>query len=219
MKNFKAISLIAIAAPLCVLITGCNITGPLYIAIAGPGNVDREFELDDDRSVVIFVDDPSNKVATRRLRLAIGEATQDQIIKKNLVDDGLVMDTRSALAATTRDREGEPLSIAEIGQSVGADQVIYVLVTDFNASPVSDQTRPFAGMRVKVIDSESADRLWPVEDQAGFALRVTLPTDPSAIGATSRSEVLRTQRQLADRTGLALAQLFYTVEIPQSVRR
>ena len=167
----------------------------------------------------MFVDDPSSKVATRRLRLAIGEAAQEQIIRKNLIDDGLVIDARSALAATTRDREGNPLSIAEIGRAVEADQVIYVLVTDFTASPVSDQTKPYAGLRVKVIDADSADRLWPIEDDAGFPLRVTLPTDASAIGATTRSDTLRVQRALAERSGLAIAQLFYTVEIPQSVRR
>ena len=85
---------------------GCNIVGPAYIAIAGPGNVDREYELDEKRSVVVFVDDPSSRIATRRIRLAIGEAAQEAIIRKNLVEDGLVADARSALAATTRDREG-----------------------------------------------------------------------------------------------------------------
>ncbi|MEM1185601.1 MAG: hypothetical protein AAGI53_11465 [Planctomycetota bacterium] len=204
---------------LAAFTAGCNIAAPLYFAVAGPGDVDREFELDDDRSIVVFVDDPSNKVATRRLRLVIGESAQDNVIKKNLVEDGMVVDARSALAATTREREGEPLSIAEIGRTVGADSVIYVLVTEFDTSSISSESQPFAKYRIKVIDSETSERLWPIEDEAGFAMRVVLPTDASAVGAASRTEALKVQRDLAQRSGIAIAQLFYDVEVTLSVRR
>ena len=209
----------AALAGLLLCLGACNVVAPVVLAVSGPGNIDREFELDENKSYVVFVDDPSNRVATRRLRLLIGEAAEERVIRRNLVDDGNVIAARSALAATTRDRNDQPLSIAEIGRAVGADAVIYVLVTEFNATPVSERTTPYAAMRVKVVESESASRAWPVTDEAGFAMRISMPGDAAATGATTRSEALRAQRQLAERVGLGIAQLFYTVELPQSVRR
>jgi len=213
------LTLSCIAAAASLAVAGCNIFAPAYFIVAGPGNVDREYELDKNARTVVFVDDPSSRIATRRIRVAIGEAAQDEIVRQRLLDDGNVIDARAALAATSRDRDDAPLSIAEIGRAVEADTVIYVLVTGFDATPVSADSRAFAELRVKVIDCATAERLWPLDNEAGYPLRVTLPIDAGVIGATSRSEALQAQRALAERTGLAVSQLFHTVEILQSVRR
>lgn len=195
----------------------CNIVAPIAYAVHGPGNVDREYELDPGLSTVILVDDPSNKIATRRIRLVIGERAQETLLRKKLVDNGKLIDTRSALLATSRDRDDRPLSIAEIGRTVEADVVIYAVVTDFQTDAIGEATAPFAGMRVKIIDSATSNRLWPAEE-AGFPLRVALPAT-GRINPSSRTEALAIQREVAERAGLALAQLFFTVELPQSVRR
>jgi hypothetical protein len=216
-RRFMRPGVVAMLACCLMGVGACNIVAPAYLAIAGPGDIDREFELDDEMTTVVFIDDPTNKIATRRLRASIGSKAQEVIMRKNLVNNGNVIETRSAIAATTRDRDGKPLSIAEIGQAVGADQVIYVVVTEFNTTGAGAEASPYAGLRVKVIDSRTADRIWPA-DVAGFAMRVDMPAT-TKVAPTSRTEALRLQQALAERTGLAIAQLFYTVELPQSVRR
>ncbi len=210
-----ALTLLGVYALLTI--PACNIVAPIAYAVQGPGDVDREYELDPTLATVIFVDDPSNKIATRRIRLAIGERAQDTLLRRKLIDNGKLIDTRSALLATSRDRDDRPLSIAEIGRSVSADVVIYAVITDFQTDAIGEATAPYAGMRVKLVDTTTAKRLWP-EDEAGFPLRVSLPAT-GRINPSSRTEALQIQREVADRAGLALAQLFYTVELPQSVRR
>ncbi len=211
------IALTLLGATALLTLPGCNIVAPVAYAVQGPGNVNREYELDPSLATVIFVDDPSNKIATRRIRLAIGERAQETLLRRKLVNNGKLIDARSALLATTRDRDDRPLSIAEIGRAVDADVVIYAVVTDFQTDAIGEATAPYAGMRVKIVDSATSTRLWPA-DEAGFPLRVALPAT-GRINPSSRTEALAIQREVADRAGLALAQLFYTVELPQSVRR
>ncbi|MEM7623891.1 MAG: hypothetical protein AAF235_11900, partial [Planctomycetota bacterium] len=173
-------------------------------------------ELESARPTVVFVDDPANRVAQRRVRATIGDTTQKILLEKRLIDSGNMIDTRSAMAMASRGTATDPMSIREIGAAVGADVVVYALVSEFDRSPLTDPPRPTALLHVKIVDTATGDRIWPPQS-AGFPLRLTMPADAS-IASRERTDILDMEESLAAYAGAGLAQLFYDVELPFSLR-
>jgi hypothetical protein len=207
-----AISLLAGIAAL----PACNIVGPIVAVAQGPGEVEAVYELDPDRKTVIFVDDPANKIAQRRTRASIGESCQQALMRKKKVREANMIDTRSALAAAANG--DDDLSITEIGEAVGAEVIIYALVTRFELSGDGADFDPTAEIEVKIFDVTTHSRLWPPAGQPGYRSKF------SSAGANrympqSRTDLLRAQNELALITGEGMSQLFYDVERPQSLRK
>lgn len=205
-----------LAASMALVVCGCNIAAPVAYAITGPGKVRKVTSLDEDRSYVIFIDDPSSKVASRRLRGEIATRAQEALLKRGVVKN--MIDGRSAFTAASGERYGERLSVQEIGQSVKADVVIYALLTQFTLGEDIGTFRPSATLQVKLIESSTGDRVWPPVMDAMYPLVVTMPQRPGMVPSTV-NELQKAQQELAEYCGLALAQMFYDVEVNRSNRR
>lgn len=195
-------------------VPGCNIVAPAAYAIHGPGKVDPVFALDKERTAVIFIDDPSSKVAQRRLRHSMADTASRTLLQKKVVND--VIDSRTILNAASKERHGDRMSITELGRAAGADVVIYAVVTNFSLTAEEGTFVPTTTMRVKIIDVAQGQRVWPASE-AGYLLEVRLPQRPSSL-SQDRAR-LNMESQLAERSGVALAQLFYRHEITESAAR
>jgi hypothetical protein len=207
----------AVALALLAPIGGCNIVGPAMIIIEGPGEVEAAYKLDPERATVIFVDDPASKIAQRRIRAQIGSAAQDVLLRKKLVREGKMIDSRSTIAVADQRGDDGLLAVTEIGEAVGAEVVIYVLVTRFDVISQSQDMAPTAEIEVKIFDVPSQARVWPASEKgypSTFSRRTT-----KVDAARTRTGALQAQSDLAQLTGEGLAQLFYDVERPQSLRR
>lgn len=201
----RRVLLAAILALVACVTPGCNIVGPFYYLIHGPEKVPKVYGLNKDKSTVIFIDDRSNNVPRRALRIAIGETAEKTILKERLVKDMIA--SQSALAAAGTDRSGKPLSNTEIGEAVKAQIVIYATVDAFTLSTDGATLRPMAEMRVRVIDVESDKRLWP-DDPAGHRVQTRLPASTDGMPSSSSARY-SIEEDLARLAGLELAQLFY----------
>ncbi|MAY75858.1 MAG: hypothetical protein CMJ31_14290 [Phycisphaerae bacterium] len=210
--------ILATAASLLTLglLASCNIFGPAFFLVHGPGSVEAEYELDPTRSTVILIDDPTNRVTRRRYRGIIAETAQNVLLQKKVIDDGKMIDGRAAVTMAATATSQNPLSIQDIGEAVRADIVIYALVSEFRGSDFADKPSPSVTLHVKVIDVVTGERVWP-EQPEGYTLSLKMPTAPGNL-ATSRADMARIEEDLAAFTGLGLSQLFYSVERPQSVR-
>ena len=215
-RNMIRLITVLAATAAALTATGCNIVAPVAYAVHGPGKVRKVTTLDDTLTYVIFIDDPSSKIASRRLRGTIADTAQETMLKKGVVKN--MIDGRGALAGTAKERFGEKLSIEEIGQSVGADVVIYGLLTSFSMSGEVGGFTPNATLQVKIIDSKTGDRIWPQGEASIFPLYVTLPQKPGQ-APTSTSQLYTAQEALAKQVGTALAEMFYDVEVTHSARR
>lgn len=214
----RAASTVALGAAvlLAPAIAGCNIVGPAFFLVHGPGTVDAAHELDRERTTVIFIDDPANKVGRRRYRSIIAETAQDIMLQKKIVVEGKMIDGRSAITYAATATADDPHSLQDIGEALRADVVIYALVSEFNISGLGGDASPSVTMHVKVFDAAAGERAWPAEPE-GYRLNLRMPAAPSTVGAT-QAERRETEETLAQFAGLGLAQLFYDVERPQSVR-
>lgn len=197
----------AIAAALTIATAGgCNILGPAAYLVHGPPKVDAKHKLDDSRSTVIFIDDRNNRMPRRSLRLTTAEAAEQTLMRQGVVPEENMITTRSAMRAALGERDGEPMSIAEIGRSAGAEVIIYVAIEAWSLSRDGVSLSPAARARVKVIDAEQDRRLFPGAG-GGHPLTVELPRRAEEMPSGVHQNEAHTA--LAEALGLRLAQLFY----------
>jgi len=213
MPRFAPLGRVLVAA--LVVLAGCNITGPIFYAVHGPDKVDPVYDLDPDTPTLILVDDPASTVGQRRLRAEIAATATDILLQKGVNTN--MIDPRPALTLATERVDGEPMSITEIGKAVNADIVVYALLTEFTTSADGTSNLPSAAFRVKILDTRTGQRLWPDEVRG---LPVSLrPKYGAGDFLSDPSARAKAESDLADRCGLAIAQLFYRHELPDSARR
>ena len=201
-----------------LLLAGCNIVGPAFVAIHGPEKVKREYALDKERTTVVFIDDRANVLPRRTLRRDIGRSAQEMLIKKSGLKD--VIDADSALQLAAAENYDAPRTIGSIGRELGADIVVYVTVDEFLVSTDGISYTPKVSMRCKVIDAANDTRLWPMgnNEQNGHAFAVAPPVSPSDT-PTSNAALVRAQKDLAQLAGIGISQLFHEHELQNSVIR
>lgn len=212
-RTITALLLCTLALLTLIPAPGCNVVTPVAYAIHGPGKVEPQFTLDETMKTVVFVDDPSSRITQRRLRYAIAKKATDELLEKRILVD--MEDPRGILTASSNEQYGKQMSIEELGRSVGADLVIYAVVTDFSLTPEVGAYLPKAIMRVKLIDTRDGQRIWP-PDERGHVMNVQMPQRPG-VAPTNTGDRVEVEQQLATRAGLGLAQLFYKHEITETV--
>jgi len=191
--------------PLLGALPGCNIVAPAYYMIHGPEKTKKLYGLDKTKTTVIFIDDRANRVPRRALRIVMGEQAEKTLLKEGVVKD--MVTSQSALAAAGTDHSGKPLSVAEVGEAVKAQVVIYATVDSFVISPDGSTFAPSMSMRVRVVDVAADKRLWP-DDPNGFPMVVRPRVQSKSVPSTTTARY-QIEDELAQQAGLELAQLFY----------
>lgn len=194
---------------------GCNIVTPVAYAINGPGNVKAKHKLDREAATVIFVDDPSGRITDRRLRDLMAQTATTVLMNKGNMED--MIDPMAVLTVASKDSFQNPLSIVEIGQAVGADVLIYVALNAFELEGPGETFLPSATLAVKVMDIREGRRVWP-EGSEGMFLRIGGDYKPG-IAPRTTADLIRAEDELAAKTGLGIAQIFYAHVVTDSVIR
>jgi hypothetical protein len=193
----------------CVLLApaGCNIVGPAGYLIAGPEKTDAAFALPPDRPTVFFVDDRQSVLPSRAVRQEIARSAEKTLLGGKVLTADLIS-SDAVLPVTQAERFGRPKTIAQVGQAVGARTVIYATIDAFGLTPDGATFQPGATLRVKVVDAQTQERLFPPEGEKEWhAVNVT--TD-SRTGTLPRTVGERTvaEQELARLVGLRLGQQF-----------
>ena len=204
--------MLSLAALGSVLMSGCNVASTVaYITTPNPV-MEAQYELKNE-STVIFVDDRRSQISPVRLRRTIGDVASEGLLEEEVVSD--VISPRDATAAARQlDRGAKPAAISTVGRMVGADQVIYVEVIQFNLTSSDGYTPdPYASCRVRVVDLVEKKRKFPdPEESPAHFVEVRLPGERSLSMNESRVRQELGER-LATETGLQIARLFYDHEV------
>jgi len=195
---------------------GCNYVAAGYLLVHGPEKKPAAHELEKDRATVIFVDDRANVLARRSLRTQIAKVAQDTLLKEGVLTN--VIDTTAAMQAAMRETSGEPLDITTLGRQVQADVVIYVTMDTFVLSTDGQTFSPEARAHVKVIDAKLAKRVFPLDKKEGHPVDVRLKLASGTVPKTG-TEQINALNELADRTGLEIARVFFDSEARESIRQ
>ena len=204
--QFRATAISVICA-VVLLVAGCNYLLPASYIIEGPPKAPAAFELPSKRTVVI-VDDKINRMPRVALRVGIGDSVGTHLLENNVVPETIT--TRDAVALIRRmDTASKPVSIQRICESLGAEQVVYVEIDEFNLSGGRDEGGPEAVALIKVLDITNGSRLWPTAGSE--AVQSSLQDiNPSLISTSAgRREV---EDKLAEKLGEDIAKLFYAHE-------
>lgn len=207
MRIVVLLMIVAMAAAL----HGCNIVGPAAYIIQGPPKNDALHVLA-DVPTVIFIDDRRNFVNPISLRRVIADKAGEVLMLKELLTTTISAQDAMTVAAQ-RERNGQILPIEEIGKLVGAQQVIYVEMVQFQSLSDASLPRPIATCRVRVIDVESRKRVFPppeVKEPFHTVRVVGREVDPQLY--TDRSTRLKVFETLAIDTGEEIAKVFYRHE-------
>lgn len=205
-KQYRATAIVVMCAAV-LLAAGCNYLLPASYIIEGPPKAPAAFELPSKRTVVI-VDDKINRMPRVALRVGIGDSVGTHLLENNVVPETIT--TRDAVALIRRmDTASKPVSIQRICESLGAEQVVYVEIDEFNLSGGRDEGGPEAVALIKVLDITNGSRLWPTAGSE--AVQSSLQDiNPSLITTSAgRREV---EDKLAEKLGEDIAKLFYAHE-------
>ncbi len=199
-----------LAASLLLSLAACNIAGPALFLVSDD-RTPAVHELDPKRTAVVFIDDRNSVLPMRTLRDRIAKAAEAQILKEKLLEVDLIS-SDSLQSIIAAERFSRPQSIAQIGRSVGADQVIWATVDTFRLTPDGSTHAPSAILRVKVIDSKTGERLFPVKAGAGqdpsYVLAMAERNRPTPI-PSSNADRIREQQEIADTLGRRLGECFF----------
>ncbi len=209
MKNtLRTFGLALLTASLAA--AGCNIVAGAYLIAHGPEKTPAVFTLPKEASVVIALDDRGSVVPQRNLRDVIGKTAEEEILAHDLVRE--MVAARLATAVMARERAGVPMGIAEVGQAVNADVVIYIVIDQFTLSEDGQTLSPIASGRVKIIESKTGRRLGPPENGPAdyYPLIVRLP--PQGSTAPTTTNQLQQLQDLARLTGVYISRMFYDAE-------
>lgn len=187
---------------------GCNIIGPASYLVSGPEKVPAAYTLNPELTTVVFVDDPLSVFPSRDARLAVGQACEEQLLNEKYVKD--MIQSRQVLQHLRGEKRTEPVSIAKVGQALGAKVIIYALVTRFGLSSDGQTYSPTASMDVKVVDAVTGERLFPAPGAPRDSLTIELSeSGRPEFTSRSRGELAQLEVAFAKRLGLRLAKVFY----------
>lgn len=205
--EIPAILLMFIVMATCL--GGCNILGPIIVATAPEPTVPAQYELE-DRPTLVFVDDRDGLLVPAGLADVIADRASEQLMNEKIITKAIRPRDATAVAKS-RDKVNNLMPIDQIGETVGAEQVIYVEISSLSETVMGDQTAPVATARVKVLDVVAKKRLFPAEGVASFeyhtvSAKMKQVDEEMYRTASTRRKVRET---MALQLGDEIAKLFY----------
>jgi hypothetical protein len=205
----------ALLVLVCLACAGCEGPGFAAYVIAGPPKIKAKYTLE-KRPTLVIVDDPRNTLGNPNYPVVVGANVGFHLQgNKALLPEQVVSQDRLSVLASQMGNRYPLTPIDQIGARLGADQVIHVMIR--SASMRADNTyyQPTAAVEVKVIDTRTGKRLFPEADgstgtvatRPGQSLSVALPRQ--TLDETRRHALPTLARDLAERVGQEVAQLFY----------
>ncbi|MCB9867219.1 MAG: hypothetical protein H6816_11385 [Phycisphaerales bacterium] len=206
-----ALTAALLAGLLLPALPGCGRYGGLayFMGIGRGHKIEPQFELPEDGTLLVLVDDPAERLRWPRLRDLLEQSLGEELLAHQAVKAVISPD------AMARFRQADPkferYPAATIGRKVGADTVLWLEVRDFfNPTEIEDTSSTAKiTLAVKVITTKpgtlpSDVRLWPT-DEGGYIHS----TELSAIDVHKLKGDNATARELARRAAIQIGRLFY----------
>jgi hypothetical protein len=194
-----------LAGSACLVLAGCQLPGFLGANLLPESKVKAVYTPIDQRTLLL-VDDPRHALPSPQFATLIAQAVAQDLQKQNVISEFTAATLLEDLRQRERDFDLWPID--QIGQRLGARQVIYVLIDGFEPGGRGQELqRPMASARLKVVDVGTGKRLFPLQGEHGVTSTLTFKQPPLDAHSHGRDSLIA--RQLAQRLGLDLAQQFY----------
>jgi hypothetical protein len=185
--------------------TGCTQFAAAWANVSGGDVVEPEFTLTKG-ALLILVEDPNGVVSEPRTLREVQRTISDIFSEFRVNHKVIPLEERERLERA--DKDYDRLSIRQIGEKLGAEEVLYIRVERFSLRP--EEGAPLlkgeVAARIKVLTTkqEREVRLWPRETSGR---KIAVSTPPVASDSDkSESDVAK---ELAIKLGQSVAELFY----------
>jgi hypothetical protein len=187
------------------LLTGCNIAGAVADKVVGPAELKAKYVPAQEPMLVLAENyqHPSEMLLeSEQLVHNVARQLKAHNVAP-LVDPAAPFNMRSSQPG-----EYQKMTIAQIGRTLGAKQVLYIDIAQSNVfvAEASEMLKGKALVRVRVVDADSGGTRWPEEGGDGYPVIVETPMLHQGQGVTEVS----VRQQLQEAMGEKIAQLFYT---------
>jgi hypothetical protein len=192
-----------LATPMVLLgAGGCSSAGTLWYEMFGNPDVPPVYTL--SKSATLVLVENSHRQAGQDFDADLVAAQLVEELKHHdvcpLVDASHILQLRD-----TNPQQYLSMSISDLARTVGAKQVVYVMLEDATGVPTLD--RPGrdiqAAARVRVVDATTGSAAWPLDNQAGYPISASVPIDAQGTqGTDAHTQALA---KLSD----AVGKLFY----------
>jgi hypothetical protein len=191
---------------LCLVLAGCQLVGALLGKAEGSPPVVALYVPKMVPTLILAehgtgagVDDVSSEDIGRRT----ADFWSDQKKLPPLIDLSRLEELRIRNPATYY-----KMSTAAIGRALGAKQVLYIDVRDSHDEYAggSDTMRAKASVRVRMVDVETGNTLWPPDAAEGYSLDAETQYQSRGEGVSESSQLEQVRGMIADK----VVKLFYT---------
>ncbi|MEM6856022.1 MAG: hypothetical protein AAF593_16580 [Planctomycetota bacterium] len=202
---------------LLVMLPACEQTSVLVEAVRGPEKIEPLYVLPDVPTLVM-VDDPQHLLNNPGLSRQIATTAIHYLKFNKTLDDATFIEPRElAKLEAELGTQWSMTPIDEIGERLGAEQVVYAKINSARFHFVDTLYRPEASIEVKVINVADGKRAWPEppaladpeRPSPGHLIRIQEnyeSRDSRYVGDSTPDDLAR---RMADEAGLRLARLFY----------
>ena len=214
MRKRSNVLLLAVALVATAACGGCHLVPAALLNMMFPNEkVPAAFELPDHETskVLVLADDMYNPLSYPPAKRALTEKVNQMLIEKNLAAEVVPYDRLKDLQAAEPDFNR--LSVSALGQKLGADLVIYALLSPLGLkdNPGDSFWRGRFSARIRVVDVHQRRRIWP-EESAGREVKVLDPQTENASPTFGRDLAIK----LGEKLGVATAELFHVHHVPRA---
>lgn len=204
-RNTMPLMLVAFMTICLGMMSGCQSLGGVIAAFSGGNLIEAEYEMPDGPLLVLF-DDRAGRVDQPKAIREAHRVISDRFAEKDV--NTKVISYPVWQRFKQQEEDYDKLTIREIGEKLGADNVLYIAVEKFtlNQEPGAPIFQGLFEVRCKVVstDRERDVREWP---SSPTGERVSVQTDPTTDdGDISPGQVAD---ELGEKLGDAVAKLFY----------
>jgi PBP1b-binding outer membrane lipoprotein LpoB len=190
---------------LLTLLAGCNVVGAVADKVAGPSEVPAKY-VPKQEPMLVLAENYQHPSETMVEAEQLVQKVAEQIKAHNVAP--IVDPTAPFNLKASKPAEYQHMTIAQIGRTLGAKQVLYIDITQSNVfvAEASEMLKGKAVVRVRIVDADSGQTRWPEEGGDGYPLIVETPLLREGQGIDAPSVRLKLQEAMGDK----IAKLFYT---------
>jgi hypothetical protein len=192
-----------VAVILIGLLSGCSAVGAIAYKIHGPEAIAAKY-VPDRQPMLILVENfrrPSAAFTDAEIltRYLADELSNHDVAP--LVDQSKVQELRA-----DKPEEFGKMSIAAIGRTAGAKQVLYVQIVESDVQRLAgaDTLQGRAAVRVRIVDAATGESRWPADLAEGYPLSYG-----TQLGGGDVSNVMKVRQQIYQVLAGSIAKLFY----------
>ncbi len=151
--------------------------------------VHAEYKIPKGSKVAILIDDDLSPLPSATMKAELAKKIMDKLISSKAIKDYQAIKYEKVKRVATKVFGNKKISIKKVGELVNADYVIYINIIEFNLQSEADNPliKPIARAYVKVIETKTGNRVWPVSF-VGKEVLATKRMASELISSPKRSE-------------------------------